>query len=334
MSDLEVVNVEEDGFICGDPLSAADGSGESWSSPPRARKPCWATSPSPCIRTTSATAPDRQACCAAAHRPRDSDHRRRLRRPEFGTGCVKITPAHDFNDYAIGQRHNLPMINIFTHDARRSTTTRRRNGAAWTATSRARPCSPISKRRPAGRNETAQAAGAARRPFGCGDRADLTDQWFVDLTAGSDGVAGGRITGRRSTPCVRARSSSCRKLEQLPIRSGWQHPGLVHQPPAVVGPSHSGVVRRSRQHLRRRRRSRCEGRRTRHRTPVGALRQDDDVLDTWFSSALWPFSHGWAGPVKNERGDVVANWELRSRFLPSACWSPASTSSSSGSHAW
>ena len=37
--------------------------------------------------------------------------------PEFGTGCVKITPAHDFNDYAMGQRHNLPLINIFTVDA-------------------------------------------------------------------------------------------------------------------------------------------------------------------------------------------------------------------------
>src|SRR5690606_41054285 len=38
--------------------------------------------------------------------------------PEFGSGCVKITPAHDFNDYAIGQRHNLPLINIFTPDAK------------------------------------------------------------------------------------------------------------------------------------------------------------------------------------------------------------------------
>jgi hypothetical protein len=36
---------------------------------------------------------------------------------EFGTGCVKITPAHDFNDYEVGKRHNLPMINIFTLDA-------------------------------------------------------------------------------------------------------------------------------------------------------------------------------------------------------------------------
>ena len=38
--------------------------------------------------------------------------------PEFGTGCVKITPAHDFNDYAVGLRHSLPMINVLTPDAR------------------------------------------------------------------------------------------------------------------------------------------------------------------------------------------------------------------------
>jgi valyl-tRNA synthetase len=37
---------------------------------------------------------------------------------EFGTGCVKITPAHDFNDYAVGQRHNMPQISIFTLDAK------------------------------------------------------------------------------------------------------------------------------------------------------------------------------------------------------------------------
>jgi valyl-tRNA synthetase len=37
---------------------------------------------------------------------------------EFGSGCVKITPAHDFNDYEVGKRHRLPLLNIFTPDAR------------------------------------------------------------------------------------------------------------------------------------------------------------------------------------------------------------------------
>ncbi|HEY0196989.1 MAG TPA: class I tRNA ligase family protein, partial [Rhodanobacter sp.] len=55
--------------------------------------------------------------------------------------------------------------------------------------------------------------------------------------------------------------------------------------------------------------------------PIGTLRQDNDVLDTWFSSALWPFSTlGWpaSGPVKNERGEIVANWEQDKIFMPSA----------------
>src|SRR5690606_2039656 len=38
--------------------------------------------------------------------------------PAFGSGCLKITPAHDFNDYKLGQRHNLPMINVFAADAK------------------------------------------------------------------------------------------------------------------------------------------------------------------------------------------------------------------------
>ena len=87
-----------------------------------------------------------------------------------------------------------------------------------------------------------------------------------------------------------------------------QHPGLVHQPPALVGPSHPGVVRRGRQHLRRRRRSR----RVARRTALGAGRrvaQDDDVLDTWFSSALWPFSTlGWPDEARATRR-VVANFD-------------------------
>src|SRR5262249_711330 len=55
--------------------------------------------------------------------------------------------------------------------------------------------------------------------------------------------------------------------------------------------------------------------------PVGALKQDEDVLDTWFSSALWPFSTmGWPSeaPIKNERGEIVAYWPQDQQFLPSA----------------
>ncbi len=80
---------------------------------------------------------------------------------EFGSGCVKITPAHDFNDYEVGKRHNLPQINILTIDAKID--------LAWlsvpwagslcsTQADRRRPRS----RRTAGRSEAAQADGTAR----------------------------------------------------------------------------------------------------------------------------------------------------------------------------
>ncbi len=54
----------------------------------------------------------------AAGRAQDSDHRRRLFRSREGRGAVKITPAHDFNDFEVGKRHNLPQINIFSAEAK------------------------------------------------------------------------------------------------------------------------------------------------------------------------------------------------------------------------
>ena len=73
-----------------------------------------------------------------------------------------------------------------------------------------------------------------------------------------------------------------------------QHPGLVHHPPALVGPSHPGLVRRRGQHLRRAQRGRSARAGTASSAATCTLRQDEDVLDTWFSSALWPFSTlGW-----------------------------------------
>ena len=61
---------------------------------------------------------------------------------EFGTGVVKVTPAHDANDYAVGQRHGLPMIGVLTLDATINDKAPRPT-AAWTASSRASRWSPI-----------------------------------------------------------------------------------------------------------------------------------------------------------------------------------------------
>jgi valyl-tRNA synthetase len=82
-----------------------------------------------------------------------------------------------------------------------------------------------------------------------------------------------------------------------------QHPGLVHQPPTVVGPPDSGLVRRRRQHHRRPQRSRSPG-----QAPGKTLRREQDVLDTWFSSALVPFSTlGWPEETPELNAFVTSN---------------------------
>ncbi|URX60851.1 valine--tRNA ligase [Luteibacter anthropi] len=117
ISDLEVLSEEEDGSLWSIRYPLADGSGEL---------------------VVATTRPETMlGDVAVAVHPEDERYAhlvgRTLKLPlsdreipiiaddyvekDFGTGCVKITPAHDFNDYAIGQRHNLPMINILTDDA-------------------------------------------------------------------------------------------------------------------------------------------------------------------------------------------------------------------------
>ncbi len=113
----------------------------------------------------------------------------------------------------------------------------------------------------------------------------LTDQWYVRTKPLAEPAIAAVEHGRiKFVP-----ENWCEDLFRLDA----QHPGLVHLAPALVGSPHSGLVRRRRQRLRRARRSRSAAQ-ARRSTPSVALRQDEDVLDTWFSSALWPFSTlGW-----------------------------------------
>src|SRR5690242_4055218 len=243
---------------------------------------------------------------------------------EFGTGCVKITPAHDFNDYAIGQRHKLEPINIFTldarvndnapekyrgldrYEARKAVLADLEDAGLLVETKPHKLQVPVSQR-----------SDAVIEPM-------LTDQWFVDLT--SEVLADGRPGGRTAItePALEAvRSGTIRFVPEnwtttytqwLDNIQDWcisRQLWWGHRIPAWYDEAGNIFVGEDEQDARR------------HATtePVGALRQDEDVLDTWFSSALWPFSTlGWPmqGPVKNERGEVVANWEQDKLFLPSA----------------
>ena len=129
VSDLEVVSEETDGhmwhilypFVDG-PQTITDKDGQSVTLRGTAiattRPETMLADGALCVHPDDPLqAPGRQAGRAAAVRPQHPHHRRRFRRPRIGTGCVKITGAHDFNDYACALRHDLPMIVIFTLDA-------------------------------------------------------------------------------------------------------------------------------------------------------------------------------------------------------------------------
>ncbi|WNL45364.1 valine--tRNA ligase [Dyella sp. BiH032] len=243
---------------------------------------------------------------------------------EFGTGFVKITPAHDFNDYAIGQRHKLAPINIFTLDAKVNDN----------APEKYRGLDRFEARKRVLADLEAEGLLVETKPHKLqvpvSERSDaviepmLTDQWFVDLT--SDAQADGRPGGRKAItePALDAVRSgeikfvpenwSTTYTQWLENIQDWcisRQLWWGHRIPAWYDEAGNIFVGEDE----------ADARAHAAAAPVGALRQDEDVLDTWFSSALWPFSTlGWPanGPVKNERGEVVANWQQDKIFLPSA----------------
>jgi valyl-tRNA synthetase len=243
---------------------------------------------------------------------------------EFGTGCVKITPAHDFNDYAIGQRHKLAPIDIFTLDAKINAN----------APAKYQGMDRYEARKAVLADLDAQGLLVETKPHKLqvpvSQRSDaviepmLTDQWFVDLT--SDTQKDGRPGGRKAItePALEAVRSGAIKFvpenwtttytQWLENIQDWcisRQLWWGHRIPAWYDEAGNIFVGEDE----------ADARKHASVEPVGALKQDEDVLDTWFSSALWPFSTlGWpfSGPVKNERGEVVANWERDKIFLPSA----------------
>ena len=244
--------------------------------------------------------PDRQdgACCRCSTGRSRSSPTPTLVDPEFGTGVVKVTPAHDFNDYETGLRHKLPMISILDEAARTNEAAGPYAGLDRFE-ARKRVLADLEARRAARQGGAAHAvaSGMCQR---CAHRrraAAVTAVVREDRAAGQAGDRGGGAGQDPLRP---------RDLDEDLLPLDAQHPRLVHQPPAVVGPPDPGLVlRRLHADARRPAGSTSSG-----RTPIvartsprrcptcagSALEQDPDVLDTWFSSALWPFSHaGLAG---------------------------------------
>ncbi|WP_100753327.1 valine--tRNA ligase [Vibrio salilacus] len=220
---------------------------------------------------------------------------------EKGTGCVKITPAHDFNDYEVGKRHGLPMINILTFNAdiRDAAEVFTTNGEESDVYSTELPAKYQGMERFAARKAIVaefDQLGLLEEvkdhdltvPYG--DRGGvviepmLTDQWYVR-------------TAPLAEPAVKAVEDG--QIQFVPkqyenMYFAWMRDvqdwcisrqlWWGHRIPAWYDNDGKVYVGRTEEEVREKN----------NLAPVVVLKQDDDVLDTWFSSALWTFgTQGW-----------------------------------------
>jgi valyl-tRNA synthetase len=218
---------------------------------------------------------------------------------EFGTGCVKITPAHDFNDYQVAQRHGLEKISVLTLEAKISDAAPQPYRGLDRFEARKRVLSDLS----------AKGLLVSERPHklkvprsgrtGVIVEPMLTDQWFVKMDglaqAGRDAVAKGDVKFYPEHWTTTYNHWLENIQDWCISRQLW----WGHQIPAWYDEAGNIYVGRDEAEARAQAATRGHS---------GALRRDDDVLDTWFSSALVPFtSLGW--PEKTKDLDL---------FLPSS----------------
>ena len=312
VSDLEVVQEEEDGFMWHICYPLSDGSG---------------------TLTVATTRPETMlGDTAVMVHPEDERYKHMIGKMvklpltdreipiiadsyvdlEFGTGCVKVTPAHDFNDYAVGQRHGLPMISILTLDAKINE-------------------NAPEKYRGLDRFEARKVIVADLETLGIlvktdkhklkvprGDRTNvviepmLTDQWFVAMSKpGTDGksitekalevVHSGEIKFYPEN-WVNTYNQWLNNIQDWCIsRQLW----WGHQIPAWYGDNGEIFVAQNEEAAR------AEATKAGYNGP---LKRDEDVLDTWYSSALWPFSTlDWTGDAATDAVNP-----LLQQYLPSS----------------
>jgi valyl-tRNA synthetase len=218
--------------------------------------------------------------------------------PEKGTGAVKITPAHDFNDYEVGKRHNLPLVNMMGRDG--VVDLRDIQGGAFSAIPQStRDLDGLprfeARSRVVGMME-AEGLLAKIEPYAQqvphGDRSGvpiepwLTDQWYVDVKPlAEQAMAWVRASQTKIYPANRE-ADFFRWLENIEPWCVSRQLWWGHQIPAWYGPDGAYVIAVSEAEARAKADQKWGS-----GTPIS---RDPDVLDTWFSSALWPFSTmGW-----------------------------------------
>lgn len=216
---------------------------------------------------------------------------------DFGTGVVKVTPAHDFNDYAVGQRHSLPTLEIFTLDAKINDN----------APEVYRGLDRFDARKKVVNDLTAQSLIEKIEPHRlmvprCARTGQvvepmLTDQWFVGM---NKPTANGKSIAQKAIDVVEDGSVTFYPEQWVNTYNQWmkniqdwcisRQLWWGHQIPAWYGSNGEIFVAENEEQAQAK--AKASG-------YEGSLTRDDDVLDTWFSSALVPFSSlGWPNKTK------------------------------------
>ena len=233
---------------------------------------------------------------------------------EFGTGVVKVTPAHDFNDYAVGQRHGLPMISILNLEG---------------FINEAAPKQYQGLERFAARKQIVadlEAQGYLvkidkhKLKVPRGDRTGvviepmLTDQWFVAM---SKPAADGKSITQKALDVVASGEIKFYPENWVNTYNQWlnniqdwcisRQLWWGHQIPAWYGDA--GQVYVAHDEAEAKALASKDG-------YTGNLKRDEDVLDTWYSSALWPFSTlDWTGDEAKDAANVALQQYLPSSVL-------------------
>lgn len=222
--------------------------------------------------------------------------------PEKGSGAVKITPAHDFNDFEVGKRHNLPMINIFDIDAKIN-----ENGPeAYRGLDRYDARKKILQELE--EMDLLAQVEDIKNTLPYGDRSGvviepfLTDQWYVDAKTLAQPAIEAVKTGKTKFVPQQWENTYFAWMKDIQPWCISRQLWWGHQIPAWYGPEGSIFVAETEEEAQKEANARF-GEKV-------IIKRDPDVLDTWFSSALWPFSTlGWPDKTreldKYYPGDVL-----------------------------
>jgi valyl-tRNA synthetase len=206
--------------------------------------------------------------------------------PATGSGAVKITPGHDFNDFEVGKRHGLPLVNIFDRDARLNDAVPERFRGLDRAEARKRVVAALESQDLVEKIEPhtlmvphGDRSGAVIEPW-------LTDQWFVDAKTLARPPVEAVESGRTVFVPKLWENTFFEWMRNIQPWCVSRQIWWGHQIPAWYGPDGAVFVEETERE--------AEAAALGHYGRKVDLRRDGDVLDTWFSSALWPFSTlGW-----------------------------------------